>query len=126
MKVYTLRQFGFFQTVLINTVIFLALAGLLPQGMYVESIWSALLAALVLGCLNALVRPVLHILALPLTLLTFGLFGFVVNASVLWLTSNIVGSGFRFYGFGWTLLVSMIMSFVNLIISSYFNREQKS
>ncbi|MBM7617992.1 putative membrane protein [Weissella uvarum] len=122
MKVYTMHEFGFFQRLLINTVTFLALAGLLPQGMYVSSVWTALLAALILGCLNALVRPVLQLLALPLTILTFGLFGFVVNAAVLWLTSSIIGSGFHFYGFGWTLLVSIIMSLVNVIISNYFNR----
>ncbi|SUP52200.1 Membrane protein of uncharacterised function [Weissella viridescens] len=73
MKVYTVRQLGFFQRLIINTITFLALAGLLPQGIYVKSVWTALLASLLLGCLNALIRPILQLLALPLTLLTFGL-----------------------------------------------------
>lgn len=123
MKVYTVRQLGFFQRLIIDTITFLALAGLLPQGIYVKSVWTALLASLLLGCLNALIRPILQLLALPLTLLTFGLFGFVVNAAVLWLTASMIGSDFHFYGFGWALLISIIMSIVNLIISSFLNRE---
>ncbi|MCM0583314.1 phage holin family protein [Weissella diestrammenae] len=119
----TFRRFSFLQRLIINTVMFLALAGLFPQGMYVENLWTAVLAAFVLGFLNAFVRPVLHFLSLPLTIISMGLFAFIINAFVLWLTSWVVGTGFQFTSFGWAVLISIIMSLVNAILSSYFNRE---
>ncbi|HCN26089.1 MAG TPA: hypothetical protein DIS89_03090, partial [Weissella cibaria] len=69
----------------------LALAGLFHQGLYISNFVTAILAALILGVLNALVKPVLQILALPFTILTFGLFGLIVNGVVLWLASQIIG-----------------------------------
>lgn len=121
MRVYSFQQLGFSQRVLVNTLTLLALAGLFPQGLYMASIWTALWAAVVLGVLNALLRPILQLLALPLTILTFGVFGFVVNAAVLWLASSIVGTGFQFMSFGWALLISMIMAAVNFIITNYLS-----
>ncbi|AIG65127.1 phage holin family protein [Weissella tructae] len=121
MRVYSFQQLGFSQRVLVNTLTLLALAGLFPQGLYMASIWTALWAAVVLGVLNALLRPILQLLALPLTILTFGVFGFVVNAAVLWLASSIVGTGFQFMSFSWALLISMIMAAVNFIITNYLS-----
>jgi len=123
MKVYSFRRLRFSQRVIINALMLLALAGLLPQGLHISSVWTALWAAFVLGILNAVLRPVLHLFALPLTILTFGVFAFVVNAIVLWLTSSIVGNGFQFASFGWAMLISMIMAAVNYVITSYFSGE---
>ncbi|TGE71676.1 hypothetical protein C6P11_08385 [Weissella confusa] len=119
----TFRRFSFFQRLLINTIMLLALAGLFKQGLYISNLFTAVLAALILGVLNALVKPVLQILALPFTVLTFGIFGLIVNGIVLWMASAIVGDGFRFVSFGWAVFIAIIMSLVNLIISSYFSRR---
>ncbi|APS41366.1 MULTISPECIES: phage holin family protein [Weissella] len=125
MKTVTFKNFSFWQRIIINTVMLLAMAGLFRNGLYIRNIWTAILAAVILGILNALVKPVLHVLALPFTIISFGLFGLVINGVVLWLTAWVVGDGFRFASFGWAVFIAIVMSVVNMIISSYFSKEDK-
>lgn len=78
------NQLGFFQRVLVNGIAFIALAGLMPNHQfYVSGILVAFVAAIVLGLLNALVKPILILLSLPITVLSMGLFYFVINALML-------------------------------------------
>ncbi|WP_258088079.1 phage holin family protein [Weissella fangxianensis] len=123
MKTVSFKNFSFWQRIIINTVMLLAMAGLFRNGLYIRNIWTAILAAVILGILNALVKPVLHVLALPFTIISFGLFGLVINGVVLWLTAWVVGDGFRFASFGWAVFIAIVMSVVNMIISSYFSKE---
>ncbi|WPQ68467.1 phage holin family protein [Weissella paramesenteroides] len=123
MKTVTFKNFSFWQRIIINTVMLLAMAGLFRNGLYIRNIWTAILAAVILGILNALVKPFLQLLALPLTILSFGLFGLVINGVVLWLTAWVVGDGFRFASFGWAMFIAIVMSVVNMIISSYFSKN---
>ena len=125
MKTVTFKNFSFWQRIIINTVMLLAMAGLFRNGLYIRNIWTAILAAVILGILNALVKHVLHVLALPFTIISFGLFGLVINGVVLWLTAWVVGDGFRFASFGWAVFIAIVMSVVNMIISSYFSKEDK-
>ena len=108
----------FWQKIIVNALVFLALAGFLQNMFYVESIWVALGASVVLSLLNFAVKPVLFILSLPITLLTLGLFTIVINAGMLSLTSAIVGSGFEFSSFGASMLVAILISLVNMLINS--------
>lgn len=71
----------------------------LVPGVFVESFYTALIVALVLGLLNALVRPILIFLTLPITLLSLGLFTFVINALLFWFAASIL-EGFTVTGFG--------------------------
>jgi putative membrane protein len=96
---------------------FLALSKLLP-GFQVDGWGSALAAALVLGFLNAVVKPVLTLLTLPLTLLTLGLFLLVLNALMLWLTSSLVPGLSIPGGFGTTFLASILLSVMGMIWKS--------
>ncbi|GAK31466.1 putative membrane protein [Weissella oryzae SG25] len=123
MKEIKFKRMHFLQRLVINAITLLALAGFFSQGLHIDSIFTAFIAALILGVLNALVRPVLQLLALPLTILTFGLFGLIVNGTVLWLTAAIVGKGFQFTSFGWAVLISIIMWLVNLVVSNYLARN---
>lgn len=123
MKTVTFKNFSFWQRIIINTVMLLAMAGLFIDGLYIRNIWTAILAAVILGILNALVKPFLQLLALPLTILSFGLFGLVINGVVLWLTAWVVGDGFKFASFGWAMFIAIVMSVVNMIISSYFSKN---
>jgi putative membrane protein len=82
---------------------------------------AALLAALVLGIVNAIVRPILVILTLPLTIVTLGLFLLVVNALMLQLASYFV-PGFRVAGFGAALWGSVLLALLNLGVSALFGR----
>ncbi|GBG95394.1 membrane protein [Ligilactobacillus salitolerans] len=114
---------NFIKRVVINTVIFVAVAGLLPNLLHVASIWTALLAAIVLSLLNAFVKPILLILSLPITFLTLGIFYLFINAFILEMTSFFVGSTvFSFSSYGSAFLVSLIISFVNLLFTEHYSR----
>lgn len=116
---------SYFQRIVVNTLTFISLAVLFPQMIHVSSIWTAVLASFVLSVLNMFVKPILTILSLPLTLVTFGLFSFVVNAAILKLTSFFVGAAnFGFASFGVAFLVAIVMSLVNVVVSEHnLNRQ---
>lgn len=114
----------FTKRVIIDTILFIALAGLFSRtGMfYVNSVGTALLASAVLAVLNVLVKPILLILSLPINVLTLGLFSIVINALMLQLTSSFVGSYyFYFSSFGSAMLIAIVMSICNVIISDHIN-----
>ncbi|KRL04835.1 phage holin family protein [Liquorilactobacillus oeni] len=113
----------FLRRVLINAIIFIAAAGFFPQYFYVSSIWISLIAAVTLGLLNAFVKPVLLILSLPITFMTLGLFYFVINAFMLEMTSFLVGNSFKFSSFGAAFFMALILGFINLIITNYFQTD---
>jgi putative membrane protein len=104
---------------LIQTVAILA-AGHLINGIRVEGIFSAFGAAAILGILNAFFRPVLLLLTLPLTLLTLGLFTFVINGLMLMMASGVI-PGFKIVGFwsavGGALVISLVSWLLNVLIS---------
>ena len=110
--------------ILINAVLFIAFAGYF-SGFEVSGFAAAITASLVLSILNMLVRPILIILTLPATILTLGLFLFVINAITLMLTDAIMGSKFEIDGFGLAILIAIIMSIVNLIIQKTINEPRK-
>jgi len=90
----------------------LALSRILP-GFHVTGWIPAAFGALILAALNAVLKPVLFVLTLPLTILSLGMFLFVLNAIMLWLTAQIV-PGFRIEGFLPTLIASLILSAVGI------------
>jgi putative membrane protein len=89
----------------------------LYSGVQVKTFTAALVAALVIGLLNAVVRPVLVVLTLPVTLVTLGLFLFVINALMFWAASGLLG-GFYVNGFVAALLGSLLYSLLGLVIDS--------
>ena len=93
----------------------LLLVAHLYQGVEVKSFGAAMLAALVLGLLNSLLRPILVLLTLPVTLLTLGLFLFVINALMFWAAANIL-DGFAVAGFGAALIGSVLYSLCGIVI----------
>ncbi len=96
---------------LINALIILGLAWALP-GIGVESYWTALIVAIILGLLNIFIKPVLVILTIPVTILTLGLFLFVINALIIMLAGYLI-DGFSVDGFWWALLFSILMTVLN-------------
>ena len=91
------------------------------SGVQVSQFGSALLAAFVIGLLNTLVRPVLVLLTLPVTLVTLGLFLFVINALMFWAAGSLL-DGFEVRGFGAALLGSLLYSLAGLVIDSALER----
>jgi putative membrane protein len=112
---------GFLVRLALNTLGILVAQALLP-GITVQGAGAALLAALVLGILNATLRPILVLLTLPFTLLTFGLFLLVVNALLLMLVSGLV-PGFEVHGFGTALVGSVVISAVGWLTSWLIGRQ---
>ena len=104
---------------LILTVAILSAAYLLDS-MEVQGFTSAFFAAAVLGILNAVLRPVLIILTLPLNILSLGLFTFVINAFLLKMASGVI-PGFEVHGFWPALFGSLIISLVSWLLSSLIN-----
>ena len=86
-------------------------------GIEADSVGTLLIAALLLGILNAVLRPLLLIITLPITILTFGIFALVINGIVLALTSVLV-PGFMVYGFWAAVLGALIISVFSAIINA--------
>ena len=99
----------------------LLLVAHLYPGVSVASFGAALVAALVLGLFNTLVRPLLVLLTLPVTVLTLGLFLFVINALMFWAAANVL-SGFNVTGFGAALIGSLIYSLCGMVIDVAMER----
>jgi putative membrane protein len=107
---------GFVIRLLINAVALLAVAYVVP-GIHVSGFWSAVLVALILGIVNAILRPILFIITLPLQILTLGLFTLVINALLFWL----VGTwhlGLYVDGFWPAFWGALVMTIVSWILSA--------
>ncbi len=90
-------------------------------GVQVKNFTAALIAAFVIGLLNTIVRPILVVLTLPVTLVTLGLFLFVINALMFWAAASML-EGFHVRGFGAALLGSLIYSAIGIVIESALER----
>lgn len=107
----------------INALALLAVA-YLYSGVRVEGIVAALIAALVLGLVNAIIRPVLILLTLPVTLLTMGLFIFIINAFLFWFVAEVV-RGFAVTGFWAALIGSLMYSVITLIVNAIITDKKR-
>ncbi|CAN5524077.1 phage holin family protein [soil metagenome] len=105
---------------LLSAAALLAVAHLY-SGVQVTSFTSALIAAFVIGLLNTIVRPVLVVLTLPVTVVTLGLFLFVINAFMFWAAASVL-DGFHVSGFGAALLGSLIYSVLGMVIDLALER----
>lgn len=99
----------------------LLMVAYLYSGVVVSSFTAALIAAAVLGALNLVVRPILVVLTLPVTLVTLGLFLFIVNALMFWAAASLV-TGLSVKGFGAALIGSLIYSVLQLAIDFVLQR----
>jgi len=115
---------GFVIRVLVNAGAIL-LAAHLVRGFQVQSLTTALVAGVVLGLINAIVRPILVFLTFPFTLLTLGVFLLVLNAFCLWLTSVFV-PGFVVHGFWPAFLGALIVSIVSMALTLLLRDELKN
>jgi putative membrane protein len=98
---------------LVSAFVVIVASYLLP-GVHVTGFWTALIVALVLGIFNAILKPILILLTLPITILTLGLFTIVINALLIMLAGHIV-PGFDVDGFWSAVLFSLIVSLINII-----------
>ncbi|AYV67799.1 MULTISPECIES: phage holin family protein [Niallia] len=104
--------------ILINAIFFVALAGLFQEQFYLSGIGAAIGASVILSLLNIIVKPILILLTLPVTVLSLGLFLFVINAITLSLTDRLMGDSFEISSFGMCLFFSVLLSLCNIIVQN--------
>jgi putative membrane protein len=107
-----------FITSILFTAAVVMVLGLVLPGVDVINFWTAIVVALVLALLNAILKPILILLTLPITLLTLGLFLFVINALIIIICDKFIG-GFEIANFWWALLFSILVS----VATSWFQKE---
>lgn len=91
-----------------------AAAYILP-GVHVESFTAAIVTAIVIGIFNAILKPILIILTLPITIISLGLFTFVIQALLIMLADQLV-PGFTVDGFFWALILSLVLTLINSVL----------
>jgi putative membrane protein len=110
--------------IVLNAIALLITAYIVP-GFHVDSFTSALIAAIVIGVINAFIRPILAFISAPITLLTLGLFSFVINAACLYLATLVV-PGFSLDGFLAAVLGGIVLAIVATVIDSLTKTIKKS
>lgn len=100
----------------------LLIADYLIPGFHIKGVFSALLAALVLGLVNTFIKPVLVLLTLPITFFTLGFFIFIINAFAFIIASWIV-PGFTVYSFWGAFWGALVTSIISWVLNGIFNRE---
>ena len=110
-------RMGLFIHIFVNTLAVLTGAYLL-KGVHVDGFTTALVVAIVLGFLNAFLKPILIFLTFPITVLTLGLFLLVINASMILIADKLV-SGFEVRNFWWALAYSLVVSIVGSFLNSF-------
>lgn len=112
---------GYLLTIL-ATALGLLVVDIIVPGVDIANFPSAILAAIVIGFINAFIRPILQVLSLPVTFITLGLFSFILNGILLWLASIIV-PGFTMNGLIAFILAPIVLSFCSTFLNKYFSER---
>lgn len=99
----------------INTFALLVVEYVVP-GFRLSSIWTAVVAAVAIGVVNTLIRPILQLIALPISILTFGIAAILINVLLLWVTSMAI-PGFYIASFTTALVASIVLSLVSWFLN---------
>ncbi|MBM7096893.1 MULTISPECIES: phage holin family protein [Alteribacter] len=109
---------GWLIQIVVNAVVLLIIARFF-SGFEVDGFMAALIASFILAIVNLIVKPILVVLTLPITILSLGLFLFVINAIVLMLTQALMGSAFNIDGFGLAIVAAIIFAILSALIHSF-------
>jgi putative membrane protein len=101
----------------INVFTLLVVEYLVP-GFHLASLTTAIVAAVVIGVVNTFIRPILQLIALPVSILTFGITAFLINVFLLWGTSKLV-PGFEIASFTTAIIASVVLSLVSLFLKKF-------
>jgi len=112
---------GYLFTIL-ATALSLLIVDIIVPGVNIANFPSALIAGVIIGLVNAFIRPILTALSFPITFLTLGIFSFVVNGFCLWLAS-IIAPGFEMNGLIAFILAPIVLSFASTFLNNYFAKE---
>jgi len=107
-------------SIISNSIVLIVIAGifriLVPSSFYVENVTTAIAASIVLALLNVFIKPLLIVVTLPITVVTFGLFLIVINAITLKIADSLLGASFDIKGFGTAVAVAICISVLNMLI----------
>jgi putative membrane protein len=115
---------AFIIRIIVSAIVAFGLSYIL-KGVHINQFTTALILAAVLAVLNAIVKPILIILTLPITIITFGLFLFVINAIIILLASDLI-KGFSVDGFWWALIFSFLLSIITSVLYNESVSKRKS
>ena len=101
-------------SVILNAIALIAVAQLFEH-FHLEGFGAAIIASIILSVLNVIVKPILILFTLPITVLTMGLFLFIINAITLMITQGVMGDSFVINGFGTAIIASIVISIINLV-----------
>ena len=121
LRILSLRYMKLIIRILISTLAVLITSYFLP-GVHLNNVISAIIVAVVLGCLNAVLKPILILFSLPAVIFTLGLFLVVINTVLILLTDKLI-DGFHVDGFWWALLFSVLLSIVTSILNNIQKRD---
>ncbi|WP_027726339.1 phage holin family protein [Tuberibacillus calidus] len=110
--------------IIVITIVLMVVDGYMDS-IKLSGVGAALIAGVILSVLNVIVKPLLIILTLPVTVLSLGLFLFVINAITLEITAGLMGDAFEINGFGAALLAAIIISILNLLIQTFIVKPLK-
>jgi putative membrane protein len=111
--------------IVVITVVLMVVDGYMDS-IKLAGIWAALEAGVILSILNVIVKPLLILFTLPVTVLSLGLFLFVINAITLSITAGLMGNAFQINGFGSAIIAAIIISILNLLIQTLIVKPLKS
>lgn len=109
----------FIVRLLVTAAVAYGLSMILKPHIMIDSYWTSLIFVLVLGILNAIIRPILIILTLPITILTLGIFLLIINVVMVILAGKFV-SGIHIDGFLWAFIFGILLSFLSSTLTSLF------
>ncbi len=110
---------------ILNTLIFLFTAYLFGEiglSFTIESFWWALLAAVILSILNLLIKPLLHLISLPITILTLGLFSLIINGFLFWLTTLILSPHIAIANFWVAVLAALVYTIFSSLVAKILKK----
>lgn len=113
---------GFIINLLVSALIVFGLSSILP-GVSIKGFGSAIIVAIVIGLLNAFIKPILDFLSFPITFLTLGLFSLVITAIIILLASAVMGDSFHVDGFWYALLFGVVLGIVNSAIGGMLSGD---
>lgn len=108
---------------LVNALALIGTAWIVP-GISIDSVWTAIIAAIVLAIINIIIRPIMLFITIPINILTLGLFTFVINALMLWLASLLV-SGFTVSGFVPAILGAIILAIISTLLHTLLEENEE-
>lgn len=112
---------GLIVTLLINSIAVAVTAYVLQPHVQIDSFVTAVIVAIVLGVLNTFIKPIISILALPITVLTLGLFSLIINGLFIAIVGGLV-EGFTVESFLWAIVFSIVLSLVNAFLGMFANK----